>query len=368
LHPNFLTIIFSKNHLNLNVTILTHPCMAADVESMKQLTNRFVILLILIVVVYLIGTAGYILIEQYSPLDALYMTAITLTTVGFSEVRPLSSAGRIFTILLIVTSVGLVAIALATFSQILLTPGIGEHLRRNRMLRQIDRMSGHYIVCGFGSLGRSVADTLASNQQPVVVIESRLETAEQAREMGFLVIEGDATLDKHLRQAGLEKARGLISCTQSDPDNLLIVFSGRAISPDIYIVSRALTEDAETKLMRAGANKVISPLILGGRHMANLAMRPSVMEFLELFTVGGELELALEEVRVGSRSPLIGQTSSEADIRQRTGATLVSFRRGPEQASRPISGETRFQAGDRLIAVGTIEQLAALDTVAGAEE
>ncbi|MDX1437058.1 MAG: potassium channel protein [Anaerolineales bacterium] len=335
---------------------------------MKQLTNRFVILILLIVAVYLIGTAGYILIEQYSPLEALYMTAITLTTVGFSEVRPLSSTGRIFTILLIMTSVGLVALALATFSQLLLTPGIGEQLRRNRMQRQINRLAGHFIVCGFGALGSSVADTLVQNDQQIVVIEADPEAAELARQNNYLVIEGDGTQDEHLQQAGLEKARGLIACTQSDPDNLLIVFSGRALSPDIYIVSRALTEDAESKLMRAGANKVISPLILGGRHMANLAMRPSVMEFLELFTVGGELELALEEVKVGDESPLIGLTSSEADIRQRTGATLVSFRRDTEKETRPISGETRFQAGDRLIAVGTIEQLAALDNIAGSEK
>ena len=328
---------------------------------MKPITNRFGILLILIGAVFVLGTVGYILIERWTPLEALYMTAITLTTVGFSEVRPLSSTGQIFTILLIVTSVSVVAIALATFSQFLLTPGIGEQLRRNRMTRQINRMTGHYIICGHGALGSSVADTLVHNEQEIVVIESDPETAEKAREKGMLVIEGDATQDQTLRQAGLERARGLIACTQNDSDNLLIVFSGRALNPDIYIVSRAITEDAEGKLMRAGANKVSLPLLLGGRHMANLAMRPSVMEFLELFTVGGELELALEEVRVGKNSPLIGQTSSEADIRQRTGATLVSFRRGPDFKSQPIREDTRFNAGDGLIAVGTIDQLAALE-------
>jgi voltage-gated potassium channel len=320
-------------------------------------------LFIIIGVVFLAGTAGYIWIEKWSVLDALYMTAITITTVGFEEVQPLSRAGRVFTILLILTSVGLVAYALATFSQYLLTPGVMDQLRRNRMSRKINQLENHCIICGFGTLGSVVANTLSQNQEDVVVIEPEAATAEKARQDGLLVIEGNATSDEMLQQAGIECARAVIACARSDADNLFIVFSSKVLNPELFIVSRARTSDAEEKLLHAGANKVISPTRLGGRHMANLAMRPRVMEFLEFVTVPGDLELALEELTVNPNSELIGKSIAEANIRQRTGATLVSIHRGPENKTLSLDGSIRFEEGDGLIALGTFDQLASLEKI-----
>ena len=328
---------------------------------MRQMARQAVYLFIIIGVVFTAGTAGYMWIENWSILDALYMTAITFTTVGFGEVQPLSRAGRIFTILLIMTSVGLVAYALTTFSQYLLTPGVMDQLRRNRMSRQIGQLENHFIICGYGTLGSVVAKTLIQNDEDVVVIELDPTTAEHARQEGLLVVEGNATRDEMLHQAGIECARAVIACARSDADNLFIVFSGKVLNPELYIVSRAQTADAEEKLLHAGANKVISPARLGGRHMANLAMRPRVMEFLEFINVPGDLELALEELTVNPNSELIGKSIPEANIRQRTGATLVSIHRGPENTTLTLSEDIRFEEGDGLIALGTFDQLASLE-------
>ena len=328
---------------------------------MRQMARQLANLFIIVGVVFLAGTAGYIWIEKWSLLDALYMTAITFTTVGFGEVQPLSQAGQIFTILLIMTSVGIVAYTFATFSQYLLTPGVMDQLRRNRMVRKIDRLENHFIICGYGNLGSVVAETLIQNQEDVVVIEPDPKTADQARKRGLLIIEGNATSDEQLSQAGVECARAVIACAPSDADNLFIVFSGKALNPDVFIVSRARTADAEEKILRAGANKVISPTLLGGRHMANLAMRPRVMEFLEFVTLPGDLELALEDLTVSPNSELIGKSISEANIRQRTGATLVSMHRGPENLTVTLDEDTRFEEGDGLIVLGTFDQLASLE-------
>ena len=332
------------------------------------MARQAVTLFIIIGVVFIVGTAGYILIERWSFLDALYMTAISLTTVGFGEVQPLSDAGRVFTILLILTSVGLVAYALGTFSQYLMTPGVMDQLRRNRMANKIKRLENHFIICGYGGLGRVVAETIFQHGEEVVVVEPDPDSAELARRNGYLVVEGSGITDTQLQEAGVACARGVIACAASDADNLFIVFSSKALNPEVYIVARARTPDAETKILRAGADKVISPSRLGGRHMANLAMRPRVMDFLEFVTVPGDIELALQELTICAGSELIGKTIAEADIRQRTGATLVSLLRGPENVTLTITDETRFEEGDGLIALGSFEHLAELEVIATNEK
>jgi voltage-gated potassium channel len=332
---------------------------------MRQIARQGATLFIIISIVFLIGTSGYMLIEGWSFLDSLYMTSITITTVGFKEVKPLSQTGQIFTILLILTSVGLVAYALGTFSQYLMTPGVINQLRRNRMINKINRLENHFIICGYGTLGSVVAETLLQNGEDVVIIEPDPVVSEAALQKGILVVEGKGTTDEQLKEAGVERARAVISCAPGDADNLFIVFSSRELNPDIFIVSNAKSEDSQIKIMRAGADKVISPTFLGGRHMANLAMRPRVMEFLEFVTLPGDLELALQELTIEPGSELIGKTNAEANIRRRTGATLVAIHRGPENQTISINESTRFEEGDGLIALGNLEQLAELDGITG---
>ncbi len=332
---------------------------------MFTLQRRLAPVLILIVSLFLFGTLGYTWIEGWSPIDALYMTTITLSTVGYGEVRTMSSGGRIFTIVLILLGVGTVAYAFSTLGEYFLTSNLGARLLRRRTMRTISRLRQHFIICGYGRVGEHAARGLAEDSQEVVVIEKDPAYAAAAAEDGFLVLEGDGTKDELLNEAGIQHARGLLVCTGSDPDNLFMVLSGRALSSDLYIIARAVSDDGERKMVRAGADKVISPFRIGGEHMAKMALRPKVMEFLDFSTVEGGEELALEELTLAEKSPLVGMTVVEADLRRQTGLTLVSVRRGHSSVNLSMDQHTRLMAGDALIVLGTVEQLTALESLAG---
>lgn len=314
---------------------------------------------------FLVGTVGYIAIEGWSVIDALYMTIITLTTVGFGEVRPLSPVGRVFTIGLLILGVGTVAYSLSTLGEYLLVAGVGLQLRRRRMHHLIERLNRHFIVCGYGRVGQNAVESLREAGRDYVIVESEEEVVEQLRESESIVIHGDATQDEVLREAGIEKAAGLMVCTGSDPDNLFIVLSARALNPALKIVVRSSEPGNESKMRRAGADRVISPYQIGGRHMVNVMIRPRVAEFLDVVTFDSGLELWLEELVVASDSPLAGHTAIEADLRRRTGVTLVALVRGENHTTITPGPETRFEVDDHLIVLGTREQLAALEALTG---
>lgn len=327
-------------------------------QQLLRLINRRVFVLLFIPVFLLgFGTAGYIFLEGWSLSDAFYMTAITLTTVGYGEVQPLDGNGRFFTILLILLGAAYLAYGL----EYLLSASIGGQFRRRRLMRELNSMQDHIIICGYGRVGANAIVSLnESSSRGVVVIERDEHYVEAAAEAGYLVLEGDATDDEVLLAAGIERAWGVLVCTGDDSQNLFIVLSTRALKSDLFIVTRS-TQANEAKMRRAGANRVVSPHRIGGRHMANIMVRPHVTDFLDVVTVDGGLELWMEELVIESGAVLVGQTVGESEIRQKTGVLLIAIVRHATGKTMTPMADTRLEAGDELILLGTREQLATLE-------
>lgn len=330
----------------------------------RSLGQRLSIVSTTFILIVAIGTLGYRLIERWSFFDAFYMTAITLTTVGFGEVHPLSGPGRVFTIILLFIGLGNFAYGLSTLGEYLLTTGLAQRLRK-RQLARMKQLINHTIVCGAGRVGYGAAESLAEMKRPFVFTDNDPTTLVEANNKGWLTLEGDATRDETLLQAGIQQAASLLVCTGSDSDNLFIVLSARALAPKLFIVARCVELANEAKMRRAGANKVISPYRLGGRQMVNVALRPTVAEFMDVVTLDNGLELWLEEITIAAGSPLAGQTAFEANIRRRTGATLVALMRQTSHTALTPDENTRLEAGDHLIVLGTRQQLQALEEMAG---
>lgn len=335
---------------------------------MKTLIRQLLPLAAVIAGVFLLGTLGYMALEGWPLLDALYMTVITLTTIGFGETRPLDAAGRIFTIGLIVVGFGVVAYGLTAVTEIVLTANLGAQLRRRRMLRELSKVKDHIIVCGFGRVGWTAATSLRGSLRTVVVVDQDPALVARARDGGFLVLEGDATRDEVLREAGIDRAWGFMAATGRDADNLLMVLSARALNGGLFIVARSTVPDNEPKMIRAGANRVVSPYHMGGRHMANLMVRPHITEFLDVVTLESGVELWLEELVIADAADLAGKTVIESDLRRRTGVNLVALRKGQTGSLKVAGEDTLLEAGDELIVLGTREQLTALASLAGPQD
>ncbi len=330
---------------------------------MINIKRRLLPVMIVPLLVVVVGTVGYVLLEGWSWADSFYMTVITLTTVGFGEVRPLTDLGRFFTVLLLLFGVGSVAYGFSTIGELFLTADLGKRLRRRRMKQTINQLRDHIIVCGYGRVGASSVKTLRENRRAVVVIEREPEKVETAVTHGLTVIEGDATRDEVLREAGIDQATGLIVCTGDDSINLFIVLSARVLKPELYIVVRTVDQENERKMQRAGANRVVSPYGIGGKHMANIMIRPHVTDFLDVVTLEGGLELWMEELVVSPHSPLASQTVGQANIRQHTGVTLVAVLGRNGGGTVTPNANTLLHAGDRLIVVGVRKDLAILEAL-----
>ena len=314
----------------------------------------------LIIIVILFGTAGFVLIERWSVLDALYMTIITLSTVGFEEIQPLDPAGRIFTLFLIISGLGVFVFGLTAVSSFILEGQLGGLVRRRRMERKIKGMSNHFIVCGMGVTGERVIEEFRREHVPFVVIEkekdkiARLETLPEV-----ICIEGDATSDEVLKQAGIERAKGLVSALSLDTDNLFVVISARHLNADLRIVARAADEAAQYKMKSAGADNVISPNTIGGIRMASILLRPAVVSFLDVMSSGeADMSLRLEEVTVPAGSHLDKKSLKEAQIPQETGLMIIAIRKKGESSFmyNPTSS-TSFSVGDTLIVLGRLNQV-----------
>lgn len=313
-----------------------------------------------LVAVIVAGVVGYVALG-FGVLDALYQTITTITTVGFREVEPLSSVGKVFTMVLILLGVGT---ALYTFGA-LLEAVVEGHVRnllwRRRMSKTIDAMDGHVIICGWGRVGRAIAGFVGNRGHDVVVVD-RDPTRVQA--VGHPTIEGDVTDDEVLKAAGIDRARVLVAALDTDSDNVYVTLSGRSLNPGLVIVARARNEASEAKLRRAGADHVVNPQRLGGDRMAAFALQPHVVDFLDLVMHDGTLEFHLEEVTVADRSPLSGTTLRESHVRDRTGAMVLAVRDLDGTFMTNPDPATPLLTGHILICIGTRPQLAALADLA----
>lgn len=314
-----------------------------------------------ILLVLLTGTLGYMTIEGWNVVDALYMTVTTMATVGFGEIHPLSQTGRLFTIILIVLGVGGALYLLTAIMQFVFEGHLGRDLERRRMIRRIENLRDHFILCGFGRVGRQVALDFQTANVPFVIIDVNQISLDAATEDGYLCVRGDAAEDDTLRRAGVERARGLVTCVNSDADNIFVVLSARALRSDLFIVARSNNDEAAPKLRRAGADRVVSPYGIGGRQMAMLATRPAAVELIDRVLSHADVDLLLEDVTVRAGSSLIGKTVGDVSTQIAPGAIVLAIRRASTLLTQPPA-QTILGVGDELVAFGTSAQLRALET------
>ena len=307
------------------------------------------------------GTVGYVLFG-FPLLDALYQTVTTVTTVGFREVRSFDARLKAFTIALILVGVGTALYTFGVLLEALVEGQLRDMFGRRRMDREIAKMSGHVIVCGWGRVGHSIASFVQASGHDVVVVDRDPERYEQ---VPYPRVLGDVTDDATLLAAGIERARVLVGALNTDADNLYMTLSGRALRRDLFIIARARTDSSEAKLVRAGADRVVNPQRIGGQRMAAFALHPHVAEFLDVVMHDGSLEFRLEEVAVPDGSPLAGSSIRDAHIRDRTGALVLALRDGDGVFTTNPPPETVIEPGQILIAIGTLSQLNALAAAAG---
>jgi voltage-gated potassium channel len=309
------------------------------------------------------GTLGYVLIEGWHWFDALYMTVMMITTVGYGEIRPMSTAGRAFTIFLTLGGVFTLFYAAGEVIRFVVGGEIHTALGKQRMEQNLAGLSNHVIVCGYGRMGRLVCREFQANNVPFVVVEENADSADFQTGPGLL-IDGDATSDEVLRRAGVVRARALVTVLGSDADNLYITMSARLLSEKLYIVARAEDERAEAKLQRAGANRVVAPYAIGGSRVANAVLRPSVVDFIELATRSEHMELQMEETRIAPGSRLAGQALKDSQIRQELGIIIVAIKHAAGTMLFNPPPDAVMQAGDTLITLGHRRQLTELERLA----
>lgn len=308
-----------------------------------------------------LGTAGYMVLERWSFLDALFMTVITITTVGYGLVHPLSTVGRVFTMVLIVVGVGGFLYTLSALFAWLLSINWSEQRRRRKMDAELAGLSNHFIVCGYGRVGRRVAEVFKRERSPAAVIDADQALAAAAEGDGFPAICGDAANDRVLAQAGIARARGLVAVTGSDAANVYVVLSARVLRPDLMIVARADTDDAIVKLRRAGADHVLSPYHIAGQRVAMTALRPATVEFVETVLHTGREQLMLEEVAVAPGSRL-AQMSLRALHEQAAGLVVVALYSGGQLIPLP-TGEHSLDPGDKIVLLGRPEELQRIEAL-----
>jgi len=313
-----------------------------------------------------LGTAGFHYIEGWPWFDGFYMVVTTLTTIGYQEVHPLSHAGRIFNLIIIVSGVSLAFLAVGALTQALLEFELQSFFGRRRMEREIGRLTGHYIVCGAGRVGRSAARELARRPAPFLIIENNEAKAQKFAGQNWLIMLGDATKELVLREARIEYARGLVAATTTDATNLYIVLTARTLNPRLKIIARASEEDAEKHLLTAGADSVVSPYAFAGQRIAQSFLRPHVVSFLDTATTHLGIDLEIGEVPVSAKSAFAGRTIENSRIRQDRGVIILAIKRESGMHFNP-SPDDRIEAGDFLIAMGEPQQLRRLELTAGSE-
>jgi voltage-gated potassium channel len=313
---------------------------------------------VLLALVILSGITGYALIDRWDLLDSFYMTIITISTVGYTEVHPQSTAGRIFTSALIVVGVGTMLFGFGVFAEALTENNFGIYRRQRQLERRLNQLRDHFIICGYGRIGTQIAIEFDVHKVPYAVVEQNPEALERLHNEDRLHIEGDAASEDILKQAGIERARGLISAVDSDERSVYITLSARALNPALFIISRGGRPGSTRRLELAGANRVISPYRMAGHRMAELAVHPALVDVLDTLHHGGS-EIGVEEILVGESTAALGKSLDEAGLLDPSGAKVLALRRRDGTLNANPGGELRLEEGDLVIALGTESQLVA---------
>ena len=329
------------------------------------LPRRLIVLLLIPLALVLVGTVGYWLIEpDYNLFDALYMTVITLTTVGYGETHPLSTAGRVFTILLLLGGVFSLFYTMTELIRFVVSGEVQQVLGKQLMERNLAGLKDHLIICGYGRMGRYVCREFSRQGLAFVIIDYSAELLKDFNMPGGIALVGDSTSDEILKRAGVDRARAIVTVLPSDADNLYVVMSARLLNGRLVIVSRAETEEAEQKLLRAGADRVVAPYALGGSKVAQAVIRPTVLEFIELATKTEHLDLQIEQVQIAAGSALAGLTLSSSRLRLELGLIIVAIKKRHGAMVYTPPPEAVLEAGDTLIALGKKSQLEQFEKLA----
>lgn len=323
--------------------------------------RKYLLFALPLLLLLLAGPIGYELLEGFSFFDGLYLTAITITTVGYGDLAPVTPAGRLFTILLIFSGVGYVMYVFSQITESMVEGGLHHIVERKNMQKRIGRMQNQYIICGFGRIGLEICSILQENRRAFVVIESDESVIEAIDHLGYAHLKGDAADDDILLAAGIRQARGLVTAVSSDEKNVYITLTARELNQKLFILARSSgAHGVAKKLERAGASRVISPYSIGARRMAQLIVRPTVVDFLDLAMQAGDLGLRMEELMVGDQAACAGKTLVDTGVRQKYGIIVVAIKRAEMPMIFNPGSDTRIMAGDILIVLGESSRISAL--------
>jgi len=342
------------------------PALRARMRAGVLLERRTALALAILAVVLVSGTAGYMIIEGWGAWEAFYMTVISLTTVGYREVHPLTRGGEVFTVAILLVGVGTLFYTLTLVMARVVEGDLHDRWAMRRHDRMLDELTQHYIICGYGRIGETVAEEFRRQGVPFVVIDRDPERVHAVIAAGGLAVAADASSEDVLRRVGIDRARGLIAAVSTDAENVYTVLSARLLRQDLFIIARADSEDAGAKLRRAGADRVLSPYQTGAMQMALTALRPAVVDFVHLATSSLHLELAMEQVRIEPSSMLAEQTLLSANMRQRFGAIVVGIQRANGRMEFNPAPDTAMHVGDHLVVLGPPDRVKLLETAARA--
>lgn len=330
-------------------------------KDLPHIPKRLTYIVIGLSAILFTGTAGFILIENYSFFDAFYMALITMSTVGYKEVHDLSFAGRIFNSFLIVFGVTGLLLAVGAMTQTVIELEFNRYFEKRRIRKMIEKLDRHYIVCGFGRVGRGAATELKKNGEPFIVMDKSDARVEWAMRLGMLAVVGDATRDEFLRDVGIERAKGLIATLATDADNLFVVLSAKGLNPKIVISSRVIEEEAEAKLRRAGADTVFAPYSLMGSRLALSILRPHVIQFLDFAVTDDQTPVNIEQIRVSENSEFVSKSLGQIRIRSDVGVVVLAIRKRDGAMIFNPDADTEILPGDYLIALGRNDKLRLLE-------
>jgi voltage-gated potassium channel len=310
-----------------------------------------------------LGTCGYYFVEHMPLFEAFYMTIITISTVGFAEDIPLSHAGRAITVIIIILGISVGAYTIGVLVKALVEGELVQIFGRRKVQKQVSELKNHFIICGFGRIGRIVCNELDADQIDFVVIEQEPSVIEQIEARKYLYLEMDATTEEALMKAGIMEAKGIVTAVNSDANNVFITMTAKSLRPDVFVLARASEEKNEAKLFRAGATRVVSPYLIGGRRIAQMLKKPTVVDFIDIAMMGSHLGLMMEEAKIGDNSSLVGKSLVDSYLRRDYGVIIVAIKkRSGDMVFNPTPSE-KLEAGDVIVVIGKKEDLKRMSAV-----